>query len=84
MIFAQIISNKIILHVVDYKYVIELIQMACCSEKKVECVIGGCHVYKAIWAAVVREELMCTKETANAANSNQPRNHHWTLTKKHL
>ena len=45
--------------------------MACCGEKnKMECVIGNYHVYKAtcIWPAVIREELVCTREAMNVAD----------------
>ena len=36
--------------------------MVCCSEKKMKCVTKGCHVYKAILAAEIAEELVCTRE----------------------
>ena len=43
--------------------------MACCSEKKkMECVIRDYHIYKAIWAAANREELVCTREAVNVAD----------------
>ena len=44
--------------------------MACCGEIKMECVINGyhIHVYKAIWAAPIAEELVCTREAMNATN----------------
>ena len=62
--------------------VIELIELTCGGEKKkMECVIRGYHVYKAIWAAAIGEELVCTREATNAADGNERRNHHWTLTK---
>ena len=35
-----------------------LIEMVCCGEKKMECVINGYHVYKAIWAAAITEDLV--------------------------
>ena len=63
-----------------YRCVSELIEMACCGEKKkMECVIKGYHVYEAKWAAAIGEELVCA---TNAADGNERRNHHWTLTKK--
>ena len=59
------------------------IEMVCCGEqKKMECVIRGYHVHKVIWAAVIGEELVCTREAMNAADGNEQRNHYWTLTKK--
>ena len=73
-----------------------LIEMLCCSEKKMECVIRGYmyHVYKAICAAAITKDLVCTREATNVVDKgnkcgqqvhcdgNERRNHHWTLTKE--
>ena len=48
--------------------IIELIEMACCGGKKMECVIRGYHIYKYIRAAVIGEVLVCTREATNAAD----------------
>ena len=50
------------------KCVIELNEVACCDEKKMECVIRRYNIYKATWAAAIWEELVCTREATNAAN----------------
>ena len=79
------------------KCVIALIEMVCGGEKKMECVLRGYDIYKdiyikipCIWAAVIREELVCTRQATNAADSdqqvhytgNEETNHKRTLTKK--
>ena len=59
-------------------------------EKGMVCVVRGYLVYKDIWAAVIREELVYSREPTNAADryvcysSNERGNNHWTLTKEDL
>ena len=44
------------------------IEMACRGEKEVTCRVRGYHVYKDIWAAVIGEELVCSREPTNMAD----------------
>ena len=54
--------------------VTELIEVACCGVKKIECVIR--------WAAAIGEEQVYTREATSADDGNERRNHDWTLSKK--
>ena len=38
------------------------------GEKEIACCVRGYHVYKDIWAAAIREVLVCSQEPTNVGN----------------
>ena len=68
----------------------ELIEMVCCDENT-ECGIRGHHIYKNIWAVVIKELLVHTEEEINAVDRyiyaltvNERINYHWIYQKNFL
>ena len=44
------------------------LEMVCYGEKEMAYVVRGYHIYKDIWAGVIEEELVCSREPTNAAD----------------